>query len=324
MNPRPAVVGGFILGAITLGIAAIVFFGGAQLFAKTSNAVVFFGESVAGLDVGSPVTFHGVRIGSVKRIAVHFSSETMTAKIPVYLEFESTNQAVWEGRKFGGRAVDFERAVKAGLRAQLALQSFVTGQLRVDLDFRPGTPAQLTGSVTDAPEIPAIPSDLDQLRNQLAGLPLRELSGSVQQALSSLTRLSDHVDVLLEPLAQSVIRTADAATQTLHATDATVRHVEADATHTLHDLDLLLVDAREQLDARSGELSRTLVTTDRAVRQADTLLESLNDLADPHAQFRGDLEATARDLAVSASRLRSFAETVERHPNALVIGRATR
>ncbi|KVA16974.1 MlaD family protein [Burkholderia ubonensis] len=324
MTPRPAVVGGFILGALALGVAGILFFGGTQLFATSSRAVVFFSESVAGLDVGSPVTFHGVRIGSVKRIAVYFSSDTMTAKIPVYLEFQSTNQLVWEGKKFGGAASDFERLVKAGLRAQLTLQSFVTGQLRVDIDFRPGTPAQTTGTITDIPEIPSIPSDLDQLRNQLAGLPLRELSETAQQALASLARLSHHFDAVLDPLAQSAMRTTDAATQTLHTTDDAVRQVQADAAIALHDLDSLLVDARSQLDARSGELSRTLAETDRAARQAEVLLDSLNGLAEPRAQFRSDLEATARDLAVSAGHLRNFAETVERNPNALVIGRSPR
>ena len=39
--------------------------------------------------------------------------------------------------------IDSNQFVNLGLRAQLALQSFVTGQLRVDLDFVPGTPVNL-------------------------------------------------------------------------------------------------------------------------------------------------------------------------------------
>lgn len=66
MSRRPAVVGAFILGALGLGIFAILFFGGMRWFAKNSELVVFFREFVAGLDVGAPVTFNGARIGSVK------------------------------------------------------------------------------------------------------------------------------------------------------------------------------------------------------------------------------------------------------------------
>ena len=124
---------------------------------------MFFSESLAGLDVGSPVTFHGVRIGSVQSIAVRFSPDTMTARIPVFLELER-NKVILEGKKLNRSEPDFEQLIRAGLRAQVVLQSFVTGQLRVDLDFLPGTPAQLVGAAPGVPEIPAVPSDLGQLR----------------------------------------------------------------------------------------------------------------------------------------------------------------
>ena len=100
--------------------------------------------------------------------------------------------------------------------------------------------------------------------------------------------------------------------------------LQADASGALRDLDSLIVDAHRQLDARGGELSQTLTAADRTVGQAETLLDSLNGLAEPRSQFRGNLEAAVRDLAASASSLRNFAETVERNPNALLMGRASR
>jgi len=320
MSSRPAVVGAFILGALALVVAGILFFGGMRLFATSMRVVVFFSESLAGLDVGAPVTFHGVRIGSVQSIAIRFSPDTMTARIPVYLEIQN-DRLILEGEP---TAPDFERLIRAGLRAQVVLQSFVTGQLRVDLDFLPGTPGQLVGAAPGVPEIPAVPSELGQLRNQLAQLRLRELADAAQQAFASLGRLSDHLDATLDPLAQSAHRTLDAATQTLQTTDEAVRRVQADASTALRDLDALLVDAHGQLDARSGELSRVLTAADRTLGHAETLIDSLNGLAEPGSQFRGDLEATVRDLSATASSLRDFAETIERNPNALLMGRASR
>jgi paraquat-inducible protein B len=245
----------------------------------------------------------------------------MTAQIPVYLDIQ-LNRLILEGETSG--APDYDRLIRAGLRAQVVVQSFVTGQLRVDLDFRPSTRATLSGAIQGVPEIPAVPSDLSQLRNQLAELPLHELAESAQQAFTSLTRLSDHVDTMLDPLAKSAQRTADAATQTLQTTDEAVHRLQADASTGLRDLDSLIVDAHRQLDARGGELSQTLTAADRTVRQAETLLDSLNGVAEPRSQVRGNLEAALRDLAASASSLRSFAETVERNPNALFTGRASR
>jgi paraquat-inducible protein B len=323
MSSKPALVGAFILGALALGVAGILLFGGMRLFATSSRVVVFFNESLAGLEVGSPVTFHGVRIGSVQSIAVVFSADTMNAETPVFLEIER-NKVTWEGKTLSGSVTEAEQFVRAGLRAQLAPQSIVTGQLRVDLDFRPGTPAKLVGAAPGVAEIPAVPSELGQLRNMLTGLRLTELTDAAQQALAAVSRLSDHLDATIDPLAKSVQHTADAATQTLQTTDEAVHRLQADASGALRDLDSLIVDAHGQLDARGGELSQTLTAADHTVRHAAILLDSLNGLAEPRSQFRGNLEAAMRDLAASASSLRNFTATVERNPNALLMGRASR
>ena len=148
---RPAAVGGFILGALALGVAAILFFGGSHLFSQTSRFVVFFNGSLAGLDVGAPVTFRGVRIGSVQRIVLRFAPDTITARVPVFLEIDA-DRVSWEGTKAPATRADAQRLVEAGLRAQLAPESLLTGKLRVDLDFRADAPAQLVGAIPDVPE----------------------------------------------------------------------------------------------------------------------------------------------------------------------------
>ncbi|MBV8915632.1 MAG: MCE family protein, partial [Acetobacteraceae bacterium] len=189
MAARPAIVGGFVLGALALAAAAVILFGGSRLFATTSRAVTFFEGSVAGLDVGAPVTFRGVRLGSVVRVALAFDPATRIARIPVTIEIEP-DRITWEGARPG--TADYSRLVAAGLRAQLASQSFVTGQLRVDLDFRPDTPIRMVGD-TGLPEIPAIPSELEQLRSKLTELPLRDLVDAAQRALNSVDRLATHL-----------------------------------------------------------------------------------------------------------------------------------
>ena len=67
---KPSVVGGFILSGLALAVAAILLFGGLDLFAPTQQAVVVFPGSISGLEDGSPVTFRGVQVGSVRHISV--------------------------------------------------------------------------------------------------------------------------------------------------------------------------------------------------------------------------------------------------------------
>jgi paraquat-inducible protein B len=92
----------------------------------------------------------------------------------------------------------------------------------------------------------------------------------------------------------------------------------------LRDLDGLLVEARKQLGPRSAELSHTLTSAQHAAHEASKLLESLNGLAQPRAPFRANLEAAMRDLAAAVGSLRDFAGTIERNPNALLLGRASK
>src|SRR5258708_21672320 len=86
--PRPAAVGGFVLGGLAIVIAAILFFGGSGLFASRLEAVAYFEGSVGGLSPGAAVTFRGVRVGSVSRVALIVYPTDLQARIPVHLQLE--------------------------------------------------------------------------------------------------------------------------------------------------------------------------------------------------------------------------------------------
>ncbi|MBV9247716.1 MAG: MCE family protein [Acetobacteraceae bacterium] len=133
---KPAVVGGFSLGALVLVVAGVLFFGGTRFFERTARAVIFFQGSVAGLEIGAPVTFRGVRVGSVQNVEIHLSAGG-ESRIPVTIEL-LPGRVILEDKE-----ARLQQLVAAGLRAQLDLQSFVTGQLRVNLDFRPGSSADM-------------------------------------------------------------------------------------------------------------------------------------------------------------------------------------
>lgn len=322
MAARPAAIGGFVLGGLALAVVAILSFGGARIFERKTRAVVFFEGSVAGLDIGAPVTFRGVRVGSVQRVALHLATDGR-ARIPVTVELQE-GQVTFDDPGARPDQVSIEQLVANGLRAQLNSQSFVTGQLRIDLDFRPGTPAERMPDAGGLPQIPTIPSDLDRLRDTLADVPVREAVQSGQRALAAIEQLANRLDRDLGPVLESVRRVADSADRTLDTSGQAIARLQADASRSLQEIDGLMTDARQQLGARGEELARVLGAADRAARQADTLVTSLNSLTTPRSAFRGDLEAAIRDLAATASSLRGFARAVERDPSAILRGRDAR
>jgi len=310
-----------VLGGLALIVGGIVFFAGTEIFHPTAHAVVFFEGSVAGLDVGAPVTFRGARVGSVQAIRIEVTREGQ-AVIPVYLEFLPGRVT---SREEGGRPVepDLAHAVAVGLRAQLEMQSLITGQLRVNLDFHPETPGHLAPVDTHGvPQIPTLRSDLERLQQALADLP--ELMSSARRTFASVDRLATHVDDEVGPIATEAKRSLDSFSRAMSALEQAVTRLQADASHTLGGIDDLTGDGRRQINDRGAELSRLLRTAEEAARQAEALIASLNQLMSERARFRSDLEATVRDLASTASSLRDFARQLEQNPGVLLRGRSER
>jgi phospholipid/cholesterol/gamma-HCH transport system substrate-binding protein len=131
-------VGSFVIGAIVLIVAGVLLFGSGKFFTQTHTAVAVFPGNVKGLKVGAAVEFRGVRIGSVKNIKVLMDRSKNKVYVPVYFDIE---RGVIEDMDFGELAENLsdkewreevEKLIEAGLKAQLVLQSVVTGQSIID------------------------------------------------------------------------------------------------------------------------------------------------------------------------------------------------
>lgn len=85
--------------------------------------------------------------------------------------------------------------IHRGLRARLELESLVTGQLGVTLNFYPGTSIRLTGLSKDYPEVPTIPSSFEQLTRRLENLPLETLVAQTTQTMRSVEALATAPEV---------------------------------------------------------------------------------------------------------------------------------
>ena len=320
MKPRPAVVGGFVLGGLLLAVAAILFFGGVRLFTPTLRAVIFFPSSVAGLSVGSPVTFRGVKVGTVQKIALLLNVADRNSIIPVYVQLDS-DAISWRDPANQKASPSLPLLVDAGLRATLSTPSLVTGQLGVELDFRPDVAVSTPGPAVGLPEIPTMTSALQNLKDKLTDLPLKELVDDVRSSLASLQAIANSLSTKIDPLTDSARQTADAARETLKATTESVRALSADASRTLGNIDRLAVDGRQTIVVTGKQLQGVLASAQRTAETAEKLTASLNTMVEPRSEMRGDLEASLRDLAASASSLRNFSRELERSPISALKGR---
>ena len=133
---NPSLVGAFVLGALAIGFVALLMFGGVNFFAHPERFVVYFHETIHGLDQGSPVQLRGVRVGRVLELNVRYDSQTNDPAVAVVCELNKNTLRDSQGAAIDVAAPgELQSLVDRGLRAQLVAQSLATGLLYVELDF---------------------------------------------------------------------------------------------------------------------------------------------------------------------------------------------
>lgn len=326
---KQTLIGAFVLGALVLLVAGVALFGSGRYFTSYKKAVLFFSGSVKGLNVGSAVMFEGVKIGSVSDIRLIADLDDMTLEIPVIIEIDPGKIA----RVGSDTHADYlEALIAKGLRAQLQMQSMVTGQLVINLGFYPDTPApkpredEIEEQYTfDYPEIPTVPSTSQALQQMLEGLPVRDMIERTQSVLIGLDRMvnspelsSTLIDLqrtlaemrrVLQTLNRDLPPLAGDARQTLASANAAIGHA-----------DRWLADNRDVGQEVATDLATTLTELRTLFATTRQTLETVKDkVADERISYQ--LQGALREVAEAARSLRLLSDYLERHPEALLRGR---
>jgi paraquat-inducible protein B len=316
---KQTTVGAFVLGGVVLAVAAIVLFGKFNLFNPSVRAAVVFENSIAGLAVGAPVTFRGVRVGAVETIGIEFDPKNKVAYIPVTVRLEPSRALIT--RKTSESTVALTTLITRGLRAELNLQSFVTGQSQIDLDFDPASAPVLHPDIVSLPEIPTRQSTLQKATEQLSQLPLRELADNTKATLVSLRGLSEKLDRDLPPLVESLKTTSDRSAQTVQTAAEAIKELQGRLDTTLSAIGQVATSGDQQLNQRGAELHTLLVESNRTMVQVRDLMGDLRGFTAERGGARANIDSTLRDLAAAAASLRGFANDVEHNPQLLLTGR---
>jgi paraquat-inducible protein B len=129
-------------------VGGILFFTAGTLTAKHLRTVSFFPGTVAGLQVGSTVTFQGVPVGQVTSLGVRVTQDVRRPIIQVEMELVPSRLAVYGVPRFRDDDDLVATLVQRGLAAQLIKESFITGRLGVELSFRTGSRRRASAAPT--------------------------------------------------------------------------------------------------------------------------------------------------------------------------------
>ncbi len=308
----PTLIGAFVAGAIGLIVAGILIIsGGKLLLTDKTSFVLYFQGSVNGLNIGSPVSFRGVNIGTVTDIQLVVGNQDADIQIPVVIEIDNTkfisNQT---GKPRMANDDSIADLVKAGMRAQLQLQSLLTGQLFIQIDFYPNTPANLVSGGNyrwTHQEIPTIPTPIEKIGKLLESIPIDRIMEHITASIEGIDRL-----VNSEDLHQSIA----SLRVTLDDFRTLVNNLERQVGPLASNANLTLDDARSAMQKAGstlGDISGTL-------QLADTTLQSANNLLSDE-QILTALDSALNEISSAAYAIRILAETINNQPESLLKGR---
>lgn len=324
----PTVVGGFVLGALFLGIIALLSFGSFNFLTKPERFVVYFDESVSGLDLGSPVKFRGVRVGRVSQVSLTYDASTQKSVVVVLCEL---NRNVLNDPT--GRPIDLadrnelEGLIAAGLRAELGIAGLATGLLYVELDLK------------DPAEYPVPPRDLvpvDYAVIPAAPSAISEFQASFTQILAKIKDVdfaaltTEMLGLMRDTRAQiQKLDTAKLSTELTATAQAYRKIAESPEIPTiLTNLDAALLQLRSTLDEIEGSIEPTadeLRLTLQSLRQSLDILDTASTDASRFITAQqglgGEASAALRQLGEAARSIARLADFLERNPNALLTGR---
>lgn len=303
-------VGAFVIGGLTLLVAGIILLGGGRMFSDDIEYVLYFDGSVSGLNIGAPVVFRGVPMGQVTRISLEANPRDASVTIPVYIRLDE-NSIVRAG--VAGELTDnfrqeiLRRLIQRGLRARLQLQSLITGQYRVELDFLPNTPANFRSPMPDR-EIPTLPSPIDTLQRTVASLPLEEMAHTTAGILEKL-------DAALA---------GDALKRGLNAFAATFEEAQG-LLAGMQESQKTLAQALEKLDVAATsaqhDLPQALQSTRDAMNNVSSVSLATKAIVERNAPLTQELRRLIQESTAAVRSLRAFMDVLERNPEALLRGK---
>ncbi|EGT0660637.1 TPA: intermembrane transport protein PqiB [Citrobacter werkmanii] len=245
-----------------------------SLYTDHIDYLMFFKDSIRGLQPGAPLEFRGIRLGTVSKVP--FFSPNMRQvfnndyRIPVLVRIEPERLKAQLGEDTDVGA-HLEQLLKRGLRASLKTGNLVTGALYVDLDFYPKEPP-ITGvrEFNGYQIIPTVSGGLAQIQQRLMealdkinNLPLNPMIEQATNTLSESQRTMKHLQTTLDNMNKIT-------------SSQSMQDLPADMQTTLRELNRSM-QGFQPGSAAYNKMVADMQRLDQVLRELQPVLKTLND-----------------------------------------------
>lgn len=245
-----------------------------SVFTQHVDYVLFFKDSVRGLQPGAPVEFRGIRLGTVGKVPFFIPGLHQRLnddyRIPVQVRIEPERIINQLGGDLDIRS-HINQLMDRGLRGSLKTGNLVTGALYVDLDFYPKVePRGKFREFGGYDIIPTVSGGLAQIQQRLMdaldkinNLPLNPL---LQQATNTLSESQNTMKRMQTTLGNLNKITASQSMQDL----------PADMQKTLRELNRSM-QGFQPGSAAYNKMVADMQRLDQVLRELQPVLKTLND-----------------------------------------------
>lgn len=311
-------LGLFVVGGVVITLATLVILGARSLQKDTVPFVTYFDESVQGLDVGSPVKFRGVIIGTVS--AINIAPDRRHVETVSDVDADAVSRLRLPSGKADAATV--RATIPPDLRAQLA-SAGITGVKFLQMDFFPEK---------DNPP-PSLPFPVPPNYVPSAVSMMKNVEDAITRAMNRVPEVADNILLVTTRLDRILTdvehrRFADQVDAVLGRTDRVLARMDG----TLAGLktDELSAQARGTLGNIDGVANRMSALLDRTTAQdglfmsAQRASDAVGDAARNATGIGTELDETLRAVQDAAGSVRKLADALELDSDMLLKGRARR
>jgi paraquat-inducible protein B len=275
----------------------------AASYSRKIPVVSYFAGSVRGLEAGSEVTMHGLVVGHVTSVQLVYDAAKDAIVAPVHFEVEPERiLGVGARSVFKTPAEAANAVVKRGMRASLQSASLITGQQMVALDFvHDAPPAEVTMDgpdfvlpTTEGGGFAGLQASASALLDKVNTIPFKQIGDNLDGILRSTNNVASGPEI-------------KKALTDLSSTISDVKDLVA-------QLDSGMSPALQQLPGIASGLQKTMTSVNK-------LSLSLENGYGNNTQFNRDLERLLVQVNDALRSIRSLADLLARHPEALIKGR---
>ena len=247
--------------------------------------IVQFEQSIRGLNIGAPVEYRGMRIGTVEQAPAKLKKDGE----PIYFEHDNTLVPVLVKIEYGRIYEDetlakqywqknIDKWIRNGLKASLKSGNILTGAVYIDLDFYNITSGSEMLVNTDIyPILPstssgftALSEQMTALVNKLNRLPIEEASENLNNTLIAYQTLGKEMRVLISEFNNN--ETADKVAKNLTQLETTL----AQLTSSLKQFENTL-SSYQQGSGVVDQLTNTLQELENLTNTLKPLSKGLNE-----------------------------------------------